>query len=86
MKLNKVLTIAALLFAESSAIIVKFNDIADDADLETNEEINTEAALTSTLLSQYESKISLAQKSTSLGDIGRAHAEDEVKGMKEFAQ
>ena len=43
MKLNKVLTIAALLFAESSAIIVKFNDIADEADLETNDEINAEA-------------------------------------------
>ena len=36
MKLNKALTIAALLFAESSAILVKFEDIADEADIETN--------------------------------------------------
>ena len=86
MKLNKVLTIAALLFAESSAIIVNFNDIADEADLETNDEINAETGKTQELLFKYEPMMGLAQKSIELGDIGRAHAEDGIKAMKVVAQ
>ena len=35
---------------------------------------------------QYEPMMGLAQKSIELGDIGRAHAEDGIKAMKEVAQ
>ena len=86
MKLNKVLTIAALLFAESSAIIVKFNDMPDDSAIETNDEINAGENQNQELLADYESKMTLAEKNTSLGDLGRAHAEDGIKDMKQFAQ